>query len=1105
MISSFLDKINTPVKPLTYDRPSSQQMLTGELLAKHGREISVLVSETRVVKAVVKEPIQARVGDKVAIDRRQIEHMETKERGTGETGNLSGKPAGTHPGDALLQRLQVPVTEEARRALENLEKHGLELTRSNVMALATSKGLLDQVTGSMTHEKAVQLLKQNIDVDRTSLQDLARLLQDSPEVKEKFSFRAFLGLKKEMSTNEAEKTAQKLYGQKMGKDVADAIKALDKQGLEINKQQVDRLISVQEKRYSLKEIKEETLLETVKGNIAPTLENLYKLHQGLEKGRIEADPWLAPKSTTYGQVGALAAQLTENDLKTMEGDIARQIQAEGMEATSERIRLAGVFLKNGVAVTGETLQRMEALKEAVQLVTEKLDANMVSALQQAGIAVEKQDIAQLAQWIREHEGGGRETTHQSQETMEAIKASPASREALDAALRQLEQQLANLDKLDEKQLTQLIRQGGELRLEQLAPVAERITLTGLSETDQQALRLAQTLGRLSDMNLDTAALHLRRAAPLTVEQVLNTQKMLALQQKGGGELPEAQSPGAEPVPPPETEAAVNRAVEMYLAQRGMSSVEAQAHKDLEALRALGRQQLNLSEEKVEQLYAIRGAVENLQQMTLAEARQLVEGLPKDMSVMQQPLLRATDAAASEGFSLGLQKLELLEILRQVTPESMAFQIKHQLPQTPEALRLSVQLINQQITLEDFKSSMAPLMNQANMPTIQLPQEMDSRMEMVLTRHLADLFPHTSAESDTGEQLKALARVLMAQQMPVNRENLHQLMQATRQMEALVARLPREGTALPANPLQQSLQQLTESLQKTEKTTGQQAMNQFQALSRLAESMATLQSLAGEEDRTESILSLLIKNAVPVNLEEVRHMNLFLQNKQQTGQLLGEMIDLLKDLAEKGDQPARQGLEQLQRLMEQSSQQLKTGKGPLPELYKETAKILRELAPAMQQMSAAARETLQQTGERLLNSMELQSQLNQEDTVYQLPFMMNGQVQNLQLYFMNQKKNKKIDPNDMTVLLNFDTRHMGNLNVFVGVKYKKIVMKIGVQKEEDKAWLDKHRQQLEEVLEAMDYEIKDLAYRVEESQHLMSLADEVSEFKGLRWGQLDLRI
>ena len=1085
MISSFFEKINTPVKPLTYDRPSSQQMLTGELLEKHGKEISVLVSETRIVKAVVKEPIQAQVGEKVAIDRRQIEHMETKERSAGETGNATGKPAGSHPSDAMLQRLQVPVTEEARMALENLEKHGMEMTRSNVMALMTAKGLLDQVIGTMSHEKAVQLLGKNIDVDRTSLQDLARLLQESPEAKEKFSFLKFLGLKKDMSTADAEKTAQKLYGQKMGKDVADAIKALDKQGLEITKQQVDLLLSVQVKLRTLQGVKEETLLETLKGKIAPTLENLYKLHQGMEKGRIEADPFLAPKSTTYGQAVATPAQLTEKDLKAMEGDIARQIQEEGLEATPERIRMAGVFLKNGVAVTGETLQRMEALKEAVQLVTEKLDANMISALQKAGIAVDKQDITQLAQWIREHEG---ENNQNIQEP------SQVSKEALNATMKQLQQQLANLDQLDEKQLVRLIRQGGELRLEQLAPVAERITLTGLSETDQQALRLAQTLGRLSDMSLDTAALHLRREAPLTLEQLVNTQQMLT-----------SQSSGNEEVPPPQPETAVNRAVEMYLAQRGLSSVEAQAHKNLEALQALSRQQVQLSENKVSQLYAIRGAIENLQQMTLAEARQLVEELPKDQSLLQQPLLMATEAATAEGFNLGFQKLELLEVLRQVTPEILAFHMKHQLPQTPEVLRLTMQLFNQQISMEDFKTSLAPLTGQDKMPTMQLPQEMDSRMELVLNRHLADLFPHTSADSETGEQLKELARVLMEQQMPVNREHLQQLMQATRQMEDLVARLPRQEMSLSTNIMQQSLQELAQSLQKTGMTAGEPVADRSHSLARLAESMATLQSLSGEEDRKESILSLLIKNAVPVSLEEVRHMNLFLQNKEQTGQLLGQMIDLLKAQSDKADHPTRQAAEQLVRLMEEATQQLKNGKGPSQELYKETAKILKELEPTLQQLSSSARESLSQTGEKLLNSLELQSQLNREDTVYQLPFMMNGQMQNLQLYFMNQKKNKKIDPNDMTVLLNFDTQHMGNLNVFVGVKYKKIVMKIGVQKEEDKEWLDAHRQQLEEVLEAMDYEIKDLAYRVEEAQHLMTLADEVSEFKGLRRGQLDLRI
>ena len=1152
MINSFFDKINAPVRQVTYDRPDGRQPLTGELLEKHGREISVLVSDSRVVKAMLREPIQQEVGERVAIDRRQIEHMETAgQKAAGEETGQSGKTLGSHPADQMLERLQVPVSEEARMAFQSLEKHGLELTRGNVMALMTSKGLLDQVIGSMTHEKALQLLERNIDPNRTSLQDLARLLQETPEAKETFSFLKFLGLKKEMTTTDAEKTAQKLYGQKMGKDVADAVKALDKQGMEATRQQVDRLLGVQEKLFTLKGIREETLLETVKGKIDPSLENLYKLHRGVEKGPIQAEPSLISKSSSYGQAAAPGHQVTAAELKAMEEDIARQIRGEGLEATPERLRLAGVFLNNGVAVTGETLQRMESLKEAVQLVTEKLDGHLLSALQKAGIQVEKQDVTQLAQWIRDHETAQASQPETLPETSAAASAhTPVSREALETTLKQLEQQLANLEKMDEKQLIQLIRQGGELRLEQLAPAAERITLTGLSENDQQALKLAVTLGRLSEMNLDTAAFHLRRQAPVTLQQLVETQRIMA------AEPEKAMPPETQPS---QGENRVNQAVEAYLAQRGVHPQDMQRHEDIEALRALERQQLPLNENRVSQLYAIRGAVENLQQMTLNEARQAAaaspavppESQPLHMlhgmmeSVSQHPesaalitqILQDLAMASSAGMDPAFQKLELMETLRMVSPEMLAFQEKHQLPMTPEALKLTIQLFHEQISLEDFREAVTALMakdeNAAGqrvdqMPLIHMPQEMDGRMEPLLNKHLADLFPHVTVDSDNGEQLKQLARILMQQQMPVNRESLQQLMQITRQMEEIVTRLPQQDLmSLEGKPakspesgtsplMQQTLQQLAEWL-KTEQSEGkteaggrngaQTGMGSVdsRSLAKLAETMTSLQSLAGEESRKDSLLSLLVKNAVPLSLQEVRQMDLFLQNRNQVGQLIGQLMGLLEEQSEKADHPARQAAEQLSRLMQQAGEQMKNGKGPDPELYRETARILRNLEPAMEQMNPAAREALSQTGERLLNSLELQSQLNKEDTVYQLPFMLNGQMQNMQLYFLNQRKNKKIDPRDMTVLLNFDTQHMGNLTVFVGVKYKKVVMKIGVQKLEDKEWIDTHRNQLEEVMAAMDYEIKDLAYRVEEEHHLMSLADDIQEFRGVRHGQLDLRI
>ncbi|MEN1761841.1 DUF6240 domain-containing protein [Anoxynatronum sibiricum] len=1139
MISSFFDKINVPVRQPTYGRPDNRQALTGVLLEKNGREVSVMVSESRVVKALLKEPLQQEPGEKVVIDRRQIQQMETQEKKADEKmpqeKTVEEKTA-ANPADKLLERLQVPVNEDTRKALENLEKFGLEVNRGNLMALTTAKSLLEQVTGQLTHEKALKLLEQQIDLERTSLQELAQRLREMPEEKETFSFLKFLGLKKEMTTSEAEKQAQKIYGQKMGKDVADAIKALDKQGITISRQQVDRLINLQEKIFGLKDLKDETLTEVLKGKIEPSLENIYKLHRGVRQGMV-APPAAPGSGMGYGDpVSVPPAALHPAELARMADEIGRHLQAEGMEVTEERIHLAGVLLTGGVAVTGDTLEQMESLKAAVQLVAEKLDGHLLAALEKAGIQVEKEDIRQLAEWIREHEalqGTGKEAVLQSSDTPTGSTAT--NTEALKATLEQLEKQLEKLSQLDEKQLAQLIRQGGALRLEQLGPVAERITLTGLSETDQQALRLAQTLGRLSEMNLDTAALHLRRQAPMTLQQLVATQEMWKTQQLEGTVSGDAGKEEALPMAEPSR---VDQVVAQYLAQQGMSPAAGGAHEDMEALRALGRQHLPLDETRVSQLYALRGAVENLQQMTLDEARQLVTSADPTSTgtpLEEKPLLELVPQAlqqAEGGGSLeaGFQKIELLQLLQQLTPDVLALHMKHELPLTPEALKLTLQLLGGQMDLENYRQEMTLLMGRSSnenlladkenvgqpgdklqqLENITMPREMDGRMEMLLNRHVTEQFPHASSDPETGALLKAAAHALMAQQMPVNRESLQEMMQLMRLADDVEQRLNQQGMLPPerggAPVMQQSLEELMNSLKATtkEETVLPTAPTTYQ-LEKMATTLSSLQALAGETDRKESLLSLLIKNATPLTLQEVKQMDLFLQNRHQTGQLLGQIMDLLKEEGNNGNRYAQEAVQQLSRLMEQATGQLRSGQGADEQLYRDAARILRELEPALQQMNPEARESLGQAGERLLNSLELQQQLNREDTVFQLPFMLGGQLQNLQVYFMNQRKNKKIDPQDMTVLLNFDTRHMGNLNVFVGVKYKKIVMKIGVARQEDKEWIDARREKLEEMMAALDLEIKDLSYRVEEEQHLMSLAEDLQAFRGVRHGRLDLRI
>lgn len=1091
MISSFFDKISAPVKSFTYDKPQTPAKITGELLQKKAREVQVRISDSRVVHATLKQEIPEKPGQTVSIDGRNIEKMEVKKHINTQV-EEGKKQEGKAETDKLLDRLQIKPSQESREALEALQKHGVELTRGNVMAFITSKNLLNQVMEDLNPEKALELMNKNIDLDRTSLQELAQLLKEAPTSKEGFSFLKWLGIKKEMTTEQAEKIATKIYGSKMGKDITDTIKALDRIGMTPSKNKIEAVQQVLDKVHALRDIREEALLEPLKGKVDATLDHLFKLNQSMVSGKVETEPVAGGKATSYrayqGDAGAVQP-LSSSDLERMEESIANQLRSEGLDVSQERMTTAKTFLKNSIPVTAETIERMEALKEAVRVVAEKLDPEKVAAMQKAGIQVEKTDVTEIARWLQEYETQIKEESFASRGEMTAKEK--------EAILKNLQQQIEKLGKMDEVQLLKLVRQGGDLKLSQLAPMADQGIITTLSETDQQVLKMAEVLGRLSDFSLEAAAHHQRQQAPMTLESLAQSQQIVAENPAKALPLESQTTEGIEKA---------QEAMEAYLVQRGASAHAVQQHGEFDAARALSLQQLPLTETRVAQLYELRGAVENLHQnLTVATVQQAVsqQMSPEQMSIYElEAFMNGMKVAGTPTITLeqGLERMEIFNILQQADPDTLAFLHKHQIPITAASLASTQALIEGNQTEDHYKQKM-------NIDTrtdpMTLPKELPKALETLISRHVMEMAPQSIQDQDALAEMKSLARAIIANEMPLNRENMQELMQIQRQLQTILQD-PRGfmGTSPGTISPETTLQQIAQQFQPSSKESGEIQPEQMQRITKNLESM---KALLASESRQNGALSLMVKNAIPVNLEEVRQTGLFLQNKNQMGHLLGELTDRLLQYSDKSDHPARQAALQLQTLMHQVGEQLHKGKPPAADLYRQIGHILQEAEKGMTEMNAGERESFGRSSEQLMNALQLQSQLNREDSVFQLPFMMNGEAKNLQMFFMNDQKGKKIDPEDMSILFNFDTENMGNLNIFLGVKYKKIVMKMGVDQEEDRQWMERFSNQLHETMEELGYEIKDFSFRVEEEQHTLTLADEVQKFRGLRSGILDLQI
>ena len=241
------------------------------------------------------------------------------------------------------------------------------------------------------------------------------------------------------------------------------------------------------------------------------------------------------------------------------------------------------------------------------------------------------------------------------------------------------------------------------------------------------------------------------------------------------------------------------------------------------------------------------------------------------------------------------------------------------------------------------------------------------------------------------------------------------------------------------------------------------------------------------ERRDSILSLLMKNAMPLTLKEVQNLSFFLENDRQIGQQLNEILELI---GKNSNEDILKLAEDLKTGLMNINADIKEGKQLGQRPYDEFSRILRELENKSNYLTSTERSALQKSGEKLLDSLELQLHLNREDTLLQLPLMMGHQFKNLQMYVMRDKKgSKKIDPKNMSVLLNFDTNNMGNMNIYVGVHYKNIVMKMGLENKEDQSLIEDYSKELKNYLEDLGYDLKDLSFRIDNDNNILSMTKE----------------
>ena len=399
MNNSITTDMSQRIPQQSYEETSSVK-IRGTLLEKDGNNVKIDIGNNRVLEMEVGENIEGEIGDTVVIDKGNIvksklHHIKEKEEDV-------SLPLQISDGEAILESLNLPINEESKEALRILGEYGIDITRENLLYFLQSKANLGKLIQGLDYETAIRLMEDNIDIGEKSLEEIVNIIGENRKEEQGFSLLRFFMSRNKMTVDEAEKIALQLYGNRMGKDITDIIRALSKAGLEVNKINIERVNSIFNKLDNLQDIEEATIIDSIRNKIEASIDNLYKLKNSITKNVIEIDGKLSQiGSRAYEGILSQTSRVTSEDLVAMEGSIKSILTSSGMEVTGRAMELAKELIRKGIEVTRENVERVDGVKLALVNLKDSLTYEKTAQIIKAGIQLEREDVVRLSKFADE--------------------------------------------------------------------------------------------------------------------------------------------------------------------------------------------------------------------------------------------------------------------------------------------------------------------------------------------------------------------------------------------------------------------------------------------------------------------------------------------------------------------------------------------------------------------------------------------------------------------------------------------------------------------------------------------------------------------------------
>ncbi len=488
------------------------QQIRGILVEKNGQSIRIDTGNKRLMELKLNREIDAKTGDVVVIDKRDI--LQSRAVALAQN-TLKQEEIGIY--SKMLQSFNLPIKDELLSGLKTLDMQGIQLSKENLLTLMMSKNQLDSIYDGLDYDTAIGLMEEEIDIENEPISRVAASLEEVKSKGQGFSIARFLKDQFNISTDEAERIATELYGGKMGKDYTDIIKALNKAGIDITRKNVDRVNDIFTKLHQLKDLGEDTIINTIKNKLEASIDNLVKLKNSVTRSIIAVDEKIGQyASRLYESNTQRSERITERDLILMEEEIKTLLSKEGLNANKENIRLAKELIKEQVPVSAENIESINNIRAAIRELASKLDHQRIGELLRDNVNVEKASVTSLVKMLQDLEN--------SEKLSDSMKLLTKEEKA---AIGNILDSLKSLKTIKDEDLVTLLKKGVDIKL---ADIEKLVTVNSKSQEDiklqdtqllatyNASVEMSEVLNQVRAVSFNAIAFHINNSYDLTLEQ-----------------------------------------------------------------------------------------------------------------------------------------------------------------------------------------------------------------------------------------------------------------------------------------------------------------------------------------------------------------------------------------------------------------------------------------------------------------------------------------------------------------------------------------------------------------------------------------------------------